>query len=41
MKWQTVKLHDICRAKQWPTIPMSALKESGYPVYGANGQIGF
>jgi type I restriction enzyme S subunit len=41
MKWQTVKLHDICRPKQWPTIPMSVLKENGYPVYGANGRIGF
>lgn len=41
MKWTSVKLHDICRAKQWKTISISNLKESGFPVYGANGQIGF
>lgn len=34
-------LTDICRPKQWPTIPMSSLTETGYPVYGANGKIGF
>ncbi|EAM8791757.1 hypothetical protein CJG89_001299 [Salmonella enterica subsp. enterica serovar Hato] len=36
-----VKLHDICRPKQWKTIAASRLLESGYPVYGANGKIGF
>ncbi|PLR43309.1 restriction endonuclease subunit S [Chimaeribacter arupi] len=36
-----VKLHDICRPKQWKTIAASSLLESGYPVYGANGKIGF
>ncbi len=34
------KLADICRPKQWKTIPKTALKEQGYPVYGANGVIG-
>ncbi|MBS6075269.1 restriction endonuclease subunit S [Citrobacter cronae] len=41
MSWPMVKLHDICRPKQWKTIAASSLIESGYPVYGANGKIGF
>ncbi|ENJ4441986.1 restriction endonuclease subunit S [Salmonella enterica] len=41
MSWPMVKLHDICRPKQWKTIAASRLLESGYPVYGANGKIGF
>lgn len=36
-----VKLNDICRPTQWPTIPQSAMTDDGYPVYGANGRIGF
>ena len=35
------KLFDICRPKQWKTIASSSLKKEGYPVYGANGIIGF
>lgn len=38
---EIVKLGDICRPKQWKTIPMSKLKEEGYSVYGANGVIGY
>lgn len=41
MSWQIVKLHDVCRPKQWKTISSSNLLDSGYPVYGANGKIGF
>ncbi|TXE73952.1 restriction endonuclease subunit S [Serratia nevei] len=41
MSWPMVKLHDICRPKQWKTIAASSLIASGYPVYGANGKIGF
>jgi type I restriction enzyme, S subunit len=41
MIWPAAKLHDICRPKQWPTIAIKDLKEEGYPVYGANGLIGF
>jgi type I restriction enzyme S subunit len=37
----SVKLNDICRPTQWPTIPQSAMTDDGYPVYGANGRIGF
>ena len=36
-----VKLTDICRPKQWKTISMSQLFNEGYPVYGANGKIGY
>lgn len=41
MSWPVVKLHEICRPRQWKTIPASKLKSDGYPVYGANGKIGF
>lgn len=34
-------LTDICRPKQWKTISTSEMKESGYPVFGANGIIGY
>ena len=36
-----VKLTNICTPKQWKTIPTSELLEKGYPVYGANGIIGY
>ena len=36
-----VKLSDICNPKQWKTIPTGDLLEEGYPVYGANGIIGY
>ena len=36
-----VKLNTICTFKQWKTIPAKDLKECGYPVWGANGVIGF
>ncbi len=39
--WEKVKLFDICKPKQWKTISTKDLKSSGYPVYGANGKIGF
>jgi type I restriction enzyme, S subunit len=41
MNWKKVKLTDVCRPKQWKTLSMSDLDEVGYPVYGANGKIGF
>lgn len=41
MSWPLVKLHEICRPRQWKTISASNLLEAGYPVYGANGKIGF
>jgi len=36
-----VRLGDICWPKQHPTIPMSEFTVDGYPVFGANGQVGF
>jgi type I restriction enzyme S subunit len=40
-RWTTASLFDICNPKQWPTISQTAFVEEGYPVYGANGQIGY
>jgi len=36
-----VNLVDICKPKQWKTIASSKLKSEGFPVYGANGRIGY
>jgi type I restriction enzyme S subunit len=36
-----VELGDICRPKQWPTLSKKELTDNGFPVYGANGKIGF
>ena len=41
MKWPLVSLPEICRPKQWPTIPKTKMLPSGYPVFGANGRIGY
>jgi type I restriction enzyme S subunit len=38
---KSVSLFDICNPKQWKTISMDQLTEKGYPVYGANGKIGY
>ena len=40
-RMEKIKLTDICNPKQWKTIPTSELLEDGYPVYGANGIIGY
>lgn len=34
-------LSEICSPKQWKTISSNMLLGSGYPVYGANGVIGY
>ena len=34
-------LCEICDPKQWKTISSNMLTENGYPVYGANGVIGY
>ncbi len=39
--WKSETLLNICSPKQWPTISSRELLPSGYPVYGANGRIGF
>ncbi len=36
-----ILLTDVCRPKQWKTISMQEMKSSGYPVFGANGIIGY
>ena len=41
MIFEYVQMNSVCRPKQWKTISSSNLKASGYPVYGANGKIGF
>ena len=38
---EQIKLTQICNPKQWKTIPTSELLKKGYPVYGANGIIGY
>ena len=39
--FKEVLLGDICNPKQWKTLDKSQLLKNGYPVYGANGKIGF
>ncbi len=34
-------LGDICKPKQWATLAKKDMAQEGYPVYGANGVIGF
>ena len=36
-----IRLTSICSPKQWRTIPTKDLLDEGYPVYGANGVIGY
>lgn len=35
------KLCELCNPKQWKTISSNMLTDDGYPVYGANGVIGY
>lgn len=39
--WNTQTLGDVCHVYQPETIPQKALIPGPYPVYGANGQIGW
>ena len=39
--WTTKMLPELCRPKQWPTLAKKDFAPTGYPVYGANGKIGF
>jgi len=41
MSWEKVELTSICRPRQWKTLSMEMLLKEGFPVYGANGKIGF
>lgn len=38
---EQIKLTDICSPRQWKTIPTNELLDDGFPVYGANGIIGY
>jgi len=39
--WPEKGLESFCRPRQWKTIPGKDLLEDGFPVYSANGQVGF
>lgn len=39
--WRVEKLGQILNIRYGKNLPQTKLKVSGYPVYGANGQIGF
>lgn len=39
--WSFLKLIEVCSPKQWRTISSSEMKKTGYPVFGANGFVGF
>ncbi len=41
MTARLVPLTEISRPKQWRTLSQSELSKTGFPVYGANGKIGF
>ena len=41
VSWEVCNVFDISEPKQWKTIATKDLLETGYPVYGANGKIGF
>jgi len=40
-EWKEVRLGDMCSPQQWATISSKDLVQAGYPVYGANGHIGY
>lgn len=40
-RWPVAPLGELCSPKQWSTISSAELTPSGFPVYGANGIIGF
>ena len=40
-KWPTKVITEVCWPRQWPTISGKQLLPEGYPVFGANGLIGY
>lgn len=38
---ELIQLNTVCNFKQWKTIPTKELKDNGFPVWGANGIIGY
>jgi type I restriction enzyme S subunit len=41
VNWPEVPLLGLCNPKQWPTLSMAQMAKVGFPVFGANGPIGF
>ncbi len=41
MTWPTVALGEVSQPRQWPILPRAEMSQAGYPVFGANGLIGF
>ena len=41
MSWPTVPLGELARPKQWPILSRAEMAPIGYPLFSANGQIGF
>ena len=41
MRLNNVPLLELCNPKQWQTLSIAELSSAGFPVYGANGPIGF
>lgn len=41
MRFENVPLLSLCQPKQWPTLSGKQMQPDGFPVYGANGPIGF
>ena len=39
--WEWISLVDVCQPKQWKTISNTELTNTGFPVFGANGFIGY
>ncbi len=40
-EWREVRLGEVFKIEQGKTISLKKLKENGYPVFGANGLIGY
>ena len=40
-EWPKVALGEIAEPKQWPTLSKTEMTAAGFPVYGANGRIGY
>jgi type I restriction enzyme S subunit len=40
-KWPSKGITEVCWPRQWPTISGKQLLSEGYPVFGANGLIGY
>lgn len=41
MSWPTARIGSLARPKQWPILSRAEMSPSGFPLFSANGQIGF